>query len=77
MEEITGEIISTQLGTATKIGKLYGFIVIRTPKDEDIKLKVDASTEYKTLDRGAKVKVQYKPLQSSSLLVAKKIDSGS
>lgn len=73
MEEITGEIISTQLGTAPKAGKHYGYIVVRTPKDEDIKLKVDANTDYQVLDRGAKVRIKYEPLKSTDLLVAREI----
>jgi hypothetical protein len=73
----TGEIVSTRLAKARKTGAQYGYIVIKTPDNESVRLKIDASTECKSLDRGNEVSVEYEALGNSDILVAKKVSINS
>jgi hypothetical protein len=72
MKNLIGEIVASQTAVL-KSGSSYGYITIETPKKEYVKLKVDASTDYETLDRGERVEIQYTTLGNTDILSAKKI----
>lgn len=72
MKNIVGEIVASQTAVL-KSGSSYGYITIQTPEKKHLKLKVNAGTKYETLDRGAKVEIEYAPLGDTDILSAKKI----
>ncbi|MFW9963744.1 MAG: hypothetical protein ACFFCX_09285 [Candidatus Sifarchaeia archaeon] len=72
-EIIHGKIISTNLGEFSKKKVVYGYLGIELPDKEHIKVKVDAYTQYETLNLGDKVVVEIESLGDTDILVARKI----
>ena len=76
-ETTTGEIVSRQVGKIPQTGKTYGYITVRTSDNEDIRIKIDASTDFETLKMGTEVRVEYESFRDSDILVARKVNSSS
>ncbi len=72
MENVIGEIVAAQTAQLQS-GMYYGFITIETPEKKHLKLKVDAQTNYDTLERGDKVEVKYTALGNTNILAAREI----
>ncbi|MBN2230682.1 MAG: hypothetical protein JW779_13920 [Candidatus Thorarchaeota archaeon] len=68
-----GEIVGAQIGKIPATEVSYGYITIETPDKKYLKMKVDALTEYDTIDKGEQVVVEYDTLGNTDILSAKKI----
>ena len=73
MKKITGKIVSSSLGYVGIQEIPYGYIDIVTKDGEQIHLKVDVHTFHETLDSGYEVEIEFEPLGSTDILVAKTI----
>ena len=71
--QLTGKIISTNLGEFAKRRIIYGYIGIELPDKTHIKIKVDAYTWYETLTIGDEVVVETETLASTDIIVARKV----
>ena len=72
-KNLEGEIVASQIGNFSNTGMKYGFITIKTPKDDHVKVKIDSYTSYDTLEMGNDVIVSVEKLGSSKLIVAREI----
>lgn len=70
---MTGEVVFAQIGKIPTTGEDYGFITIKTSKDENVELKIDNSTEHGLLEIGTKVTVEYEKVDGSEHPLATKI----
>ncbi|MGY5875695.1 MAG: hypothetical protein RTU30_08115 [Candidatus Thorarchaeota archaeon] len=70
---LEGQIVSSQVGNYGNTDVKYGFITIQTNDDSHVRLKVDSSTTYDTLEMGHDVIVSAKQLGSTKLLVAREV----
>lgn len=73
MKNTVGMIVSTQMADLPTTGLKYGYITIETPEKKYVKLKVDAMTQYETLEKGAQVVIEYDVLGKTDILSAKNI----
>jgi hypothetical protein len=71
--EITGKIISTQLGVFGRDELRYGYISVQTKDNKVIKIKIDSYTTYETLNLGDRVVVETEFLGDTNILVARKV----
>ena len=71
---IEGKIISRDLGEFGKKQILYGYIGLRKPDGEKVKIKIDSYTWYETLEIGSDVFVEVHNLGPTDILVARRID---
>ncbi|MGY5854777.1 MAG: hypothetical protein RTU92_14505 [Candidatus Thorarchaeota archaeon] len=69
---LEGQIVSSQVGNYGNTDVKYGFITIQT-NDSHVRLKVDSSTSYDTLEMGHDVIVSAEQLGSTKLLVAREV----
>ena len=69
----SGVIVASQIASIPKSDRNYGYIIIETQDNEYMKVKVDAMTNYETLERGEQVTVHYDVLGKTNILSAKKI----
>ncbi len=70
---ISGEIVASQTARLPTTDKEYGYITVQTPDQNHVKLKVDMSTNYETIERGNRVVVEYDQLGGTNILTAKNI----
>lgn len=68
-----GEIVSAQMANLPATGLKYGYITIETPEKKYVKLKVDAMTQYETLEKGEQVIIEYDVLGKTDILSARNI----
>lgn len=71
--QLTGKIISTNLGEFAKKRIIYGYIGIELPDKTHIKIKVDAYTWYETLTIGDEVVLETETLANTDIIVARKV----
>ena len=71
--QLTGKIISTNLGEFAKRRIIYGYIGIELPDKTHIKVKIDSYTWYETLTLGDEVILETETLSGTSIIVARKI----
>lgn len=70
---ISGEIVASQTARLPAMDKEYGYITVQTSDQNHVKLKVDMSTNYETIERGNRVVVEYDQLGGTNILTAKNI----
>ncbi|MHA2058953.1 MAG: hypothetical protein ACW979_15145 [Candidatus Thorarchaeota archaeon] len=67
----TGSIISAELGNMGK--KPYGYISVETEEQEQLRIKVAASTSYDTLDVGERVHIVAETIGNMNMMTAKTV----
>jgi hypothetical protein len=72
-EVISGRIVSTTLGSFGDKEMKYGYMTIETPEGDLLRFKVDAYTDYESLDQGEYVTVDAKRLGNTSIWSARRI----
>lgn len=72
-ENITGKIIFTHVGKIPATGEKYGIITVETPEDKKVELKIDESTEYKSLKTGTRVTVMFEDSDESEIPIAAEV----
>ncbi|MFW9767526.1 MAG: hypothetical protein ACFFF9_08550 [Candidatus Thorarchaeota archaeon] len=73
MKQVSGKIISADLGQFSKKEIVYGYIGIELPDKSHIKIKIDSYTWYETLSIGDEVVVEVEKLANTEILVARKV----
>jgi hypothetical protein len=71
--QVSGKIISNQLGIFGPNETKYGYISVQTKEKTTINIKIDAYTQYETLKIGDAVIIETEPLGNTDILVARKI----
>ncbi|MFX1578165.1 MAG: hypothetical protein ACFFBJ_00850 [Promethearchaeota archaeon] len=72
-ENIDGKIIFAQVGKIPATGEKYGIITVKTPEDKKVELKINESTEYKSLKTGTKVTVTFEDSDESEIPIATEV----
>ena len=68
-----GQIVSSQIGTFGNTSVKYGYITLKVSDESNMRFKVDASTEYETLELGESVAIRGAALEGTNVIVAKEI----
>ena len=68
-----GQIVSSQIGSFGDTSVKYGYITLKISDESNMRFKVDASTEYETLELGESVAIRGEALEGTNIIIAKKI----